>query len=139
MWASLDVRHKLGSLYRTESISSPLPAAAKPPLGELFPLSPYRLSHGSCFKISCNAKQRNKTLILIFINTPAPFGDVFIPALHTLKLLLTVSSPVSLFVLPSPATWVKLISFPNWLLRDHFHHLCVNFGSCESSSRSPLS
>lgn len=119
MWASLDVRHKLGSLYRTDSISSPLPAAAKAPLGELFPLSPYRLSHGSCIKISWNAKQRNKTLILTFINTPTPFGDVFIPALHTLKLLLCPALPASL-------------SFPHQPLRSSLSP--SQTGSCETVS-----
>lgn len=138
MWASLDVRHKLGSLYRTDSISSPLPAAAKATLGERFPLSPYRLSHGSCFKISWNAKQRNKTLILDLYKHPNSLWRCFYSSPAHLETV-AVSSPASLFVLPSPATRVKLISFRNWLLWDRFHHLRVKFGSCESSSHSQFS
>lgn len=132
-----------GESMPQESISCPLPAAAKAPLGERFPLSPYRLSHRLCFKTSWNARQKNKTLILTFINTPTSFGDfLFQPTPVHLETVANLSSLASLFVLPPPASLGSSLSpysFPNGLLREHFHHLCVKFGSCESSSHSPFS
>lgn len=80
MWASLAVRHKLGSLCHKRAFPVPYLQQQRRLLVSA------SCCHLTGCPIDCASKlpgmqgKKNKTLILTFINTPTSFGDFFISA-----------------------------------------------------------
>lgn len=111
-------------------------------LDEFFPLSPYRLSHGLCFKIAWKARQMNKAFISDLFKIPN-----FLCKLLKLLLLKPISPRPGIVSELSSAMLSSVLShqqplraclspclLPKSDPRDHFHHFCVKFGSCLSLS-----